>query len=68
MTRGSVAKIERWNVSNLPFPDHRHRLVAFQRSSGCPKATKAKSPAGWLFHSPVILLDDVVQVFHRPQP
>src|SRR3954454_5953423 len=30
------------DVPNLPFPDHRHRLVARQRSSGRPKATKAK--------------------------
>ena len=34
------------DVLNLPFPDHRHRLVTCQGSSGRPEATKSKPRAG----------------------
>jgi hypothetical protein len=44
------------DVSNVPFPDHRHRLVAHQRSSRCLEAAKAKARAGQAFHIPMVLL------------
>src|SRR3954462_9967164 len=59
-------------VPSLPFPDHRHRLVARQRSSRCPEAAKAEARIDQSFHFAVILLHDIVQVFHlsqsRPTP
>jgi len=56
------------DVPNLPLPHHCHRLVACQRSSGRPKATKAKPGPGQPFHAPMVLLHDIVQVFHLSQP
>jgi hypothetical protein len=56
------------DVPNLPFPDHRHRLVARQGSAGRPKAAKAKPGPHQPFHGPMVLLHDIVQVFHLPQP
>jgi hypothetical protein len=56
------------NVSNLPSPDHGHRLVACWRSSGSPKAPKAKPESRHSFHIPMILLYDIGQIFHLPQP
>src|SRR5450432_649040 len=43
------------DVSNLLLPDHCHRLVACQRSSGRRKATEAKAGAGQPFHVPMVL-------------
>jgi|SRR5271166_1105466 len=56
------------DVPNLPLPDHRHRLVACQCSSRRPEAAKAPSGADQSFHDPVVLLNDIVQVFHLAQP
>src|SRR5215213_1136431 len=55
------------DVTNLSFPDHRHRLVARQRSSRRPETAKAKPWLDQPFHIPMSLLDDVVQVFHLSQ-
>jgi hypothetical protein len=51
------------DVANLPLADHCHRLVACRRSSSRPEAAKAKPWTGQAFHVPMVLLDDVVQVF-----
>ena len=58
------------DVSNLPFPDHRHLLVACNRSSRSQKGANAKAKA-WAdqsFHEPIVLLDDIIQVFCLSQP
>jgi hypothetical protein len=56
------------DVPNLSLPDHRHRLVARHCSSGRPKAAKAQPLPRQLFYEAMILLCDIVQVFHLPQP
>src|SRR3954462_9261150 len=60
------------DLPNLPLPDHCHRLVARQRSSRRPEATKAEAWIDQSFYFAVVLLHDVVQVFHlsqsRPTP
>ena len=52
------------NVSNLPFPYHRHCLIACQCSTGCPEAAKTESWIGQSFHVPVVLFEGIVQVLH----
>src|SRR4051794_14429975 len=49
------------DVLNLPFPGHRHRFEARQRSSRRPEPTEAEARTGQLFHAPVILFHNVVQ-------
>src|SRR5215217_8171200 len=49
------------DAPNLPLPDHRHRLVARQRSSGRVETAEAEPRSDQAFQAPVILLDDVVQ-------
>jgi hypothetical protein len=56
------------DVLNLPLPDHRHRLKACQCSSCRPEATEAEPWTSQPFHTPVVLLDDIVQAFDLPQP
>jgi hypothetical protein len=56
------------DVPNLPLPHHCHRLLARQCASGRPEATEAQAWASQLFHVPVILLHDIVQIFHLSQP
>jgi hypothetical protein len=52
------------DVPNLSLPNHRHRLEACRCSSGRPEAAKSTPWAGRSFHIPVVLLHDIVQVFH----
>ena len=60
--------------SNLPLPDHRHRLVAGQRPRGGSRAPKAEPRPDQPFDPSVILFNDVVQYLHcrrrreAPQP
>ncbi len=56
------------DVVNLPLPDHRHCLVASQCRLGCSHAAKPKPWPDHPFDAPVVLLDDVVQVFALSQP
>ena len=48
------------DVPNLPFPDHRHRLVAGQRSSRRPETAEAKARIDQPFHVAVVLLDSLI--------
>jgi hypothetical protein len=60
------------DLMSLPFSDHRHRLVAHQGSSRCSETAEAQSGPDKALHAPVVLLDDVVEVFdlaqRRPSP
>jgi hypothetical protein len=49
------------NVSKLPFPHHRHRLIACECSSGRPEAAKTKPWTGQSFHVPMLLFEDILQ-------
>ena len=50
------------NVPNLPLSDHRHSLVAGQRSSRRWQTAKAQTRPDQALDAPMILLDDVVEV------
>src|SRR3954463_7890105 len=56
------------NVPNLPLSDHRHPLVAGQRSSGGWQTAKAQTGSDQALDAPMILLADVVKFFALPQP
>src|SRR5215213_9396270 len=56
------------NVPNLSFSDHRHSLVAGQRSSGGWQTAKAQTGSDQALDAPMILLDDVVEVLDLAQP
>src|SRR4051812_44471964 len=56
------------NVPNLPLSDHRHPLVAGQRSARGWQATEAETRPDQALHAPMVLLNDVVQVFDLAQP
>jgi hypothetical protein len=45
------------DVSNLPFPYHRHRLIACQRSTRCPESAKTEPWIGQSFHVPMVLFE-----------
>ncbi len=48
------------DAPNLPLPDHRHRLVAGQRSSRRVEAAEAEPGPDQAFQAPVILLDGLI--------
>lgn len=50
----------------LPLPDLLHQLYPADRHCRIPKALEAEHRINALFNSPVILLDEVVQVLTRP--
>ena len=51
------------NVPNLSLSDHCHSLVASQRSSGGWQTAKAQTGSDQALDAPMVLLNDVVQVF-----
>jgi hypothetical protein len=53
--------------ANLPLADHRHGLETGQRSARRSQAPEAKPGSDKTVDTPVILLDDVIQVFAFPQ-
>src|SRR3954463_433491 len=56
------------NVPNLPLSDHRHSLVTGQRSSRGWQATEAETRPDQALDAPMVLLNDVVEVFDLAQP
>src|SRR3954451_16106858 len=56
------------NVPNLPLSDHRHSLVKRQRSSRGWQTAEAQPRPDQALHAPMVLLNDVVQVFDLAQP
>jgi hypothetical protein len=54
------------NLSNLPFPDHRHRLVARQCSSCSMETAEAKPWSDQAFHAPMVLFHYVIEVLAVP--
>ena len=54
------------DISELPFPDHRHRLIARQRSSRCPEAAEAEPWADQAPYAPVVLFHDVIEKLALP--
>ena len=58
-----VAPVE---VSNLALPDHREGLEACQGSPRRSKAAEAEPRPNQALDAPVVLLDDVVEIFALP--
>ena len=56
------------DISNLPLSDHRHRLKTRQCSSGRPEPSKPERRTSQSLNTPVILLENVVEVFNLAQP
>ncbi len=56
------------NLSTLPLPDHRHRLVACQRSSCGMETAEAKPWSDQAFHAPMVLFQYVVEVLALSWP
>src|SRR5829696_10536234 len=54
------------DVPKLPFPDHRHRLIARQRSSRRPEAPEAEPWADQTSYAPVVLFHDVIEELALP--
>ena len=55
------------DISNLPLSDHRHRLKTRQCSSGRPEPAKPEPRTSQSLNTPVILLENVVEVFNLAQ-
>ena len=55
------------NVPNLPLSDHYHPLVAGQRSSCRLETAEAETRPDQALDAPMVLLNDVVQVFDLAQ-
>ena len=65
---GLSPRIAPANVPNLSLSDHRHPLVASQRSSRGWQAAKAQPRSDQALDTPMVLLNDVVQVLDLAQP
>ena len=59
--------IVRIDASKLPLPDHGHGLEAGQGSSCRPETAEAKPRPDKALNAPVVLLDDVNQIFALPK-
>src|ERR1700677_388249 len=55
------------DVSNLPLSDHRHSLETRQRSPRRSEAAEAEARASQALDAPVVLLNDIVEVFALSQ-
>lgn len=55
-------------VFHLSLSDHVHEFDTGQKDAGAAKIFEAKHRSGLTFDGTMVLLDDVVQVFHLPQP
>ena len=64
---GLSAHVTPTNVPNLPLSDHRHCLIASQCSSRGWQTAKAETRPDQALDAPMVLLDDVVQVFDLAQ-
>src|SRR5690242_10945109 len=49
----------------LPFPEHVQRLIALDRPPRCPELTKVLLGLHMSFDRPMILLQNVVQIWDR---
>src|SRR3954451_17064499 len=56
------------DTADLSLPDHRHHLVTGERAARGREPAEAQSRSDQALDAPMILLDDVVQVFHVAQP
>src|SRR5437588_8240576 len=65
---GLASDVESADVPNLPFPDHRHRFKTSECSSSRSEAAEAEPGPNQTFHTSVVLLDNVVEVFALAQP
>jgi hypothetical protein len=64
---GLAADIMTVNLSNLSLPHHRHGLETRQRLPRRTETAEAEPRPDRALDTPVVLLDDVVEVFALPQ-
>ena len=50
------------NVLNLPYPDHRHHLIASRRVPCRSQAAEPEPESDQAFDPTMVLLDDVVEI------
>ncbi len=60
-------KIPSGDSLNLSFPDHVHRLIPLQRSRCRFQRKEAQAGFDQAFDEAMVLLDQIVEVFHLPQ-
>src|SRR5215471_8522630 len=53
--------------SGLPLPNRMHRFVTLDRAVGSPERAEALARSHPPLDGPMILLQDVIKVWHRPQ-
>src|SRR5215472_12815979 len=53
--------------SGLPLPNRMHRFVTLDRAVGSPERAEALARSHPPLDGPMILLQDVIKVLHRPQ-
>ena len=63
---GLMANVTPLDVTNLALPDHRHSLEPCQGSPCRPETAEAKPRTNQALDAPVILLDDVIEIFALP--
>ena len=51
----------------LPLPNRMHRFVTLDRAVGSPERTEALARSRASLDGPMILLQEVIKVLHRPQ-
>src|SRR5438309_5708548 len=56
------------DTPNLSFPDHIHRLISLDRSTGCVEFSETLLGVDPAFDEAMILLDDIVQVLDGSMP
>ena len=65
-TTGMKTDPRRRTSARLVFADHVDYLVACQRAPGSPKRTEALAGVNPPLDGPVVLLQDIIEVRHRP--
>jgi len=65
--RRSWALIAETSQAELPLADTVHQLDAGDRSHRIPELLEAKHHSDALLHAPMVLLNQVVQIFRRTQ-
>ena len=61
-----TANIVASNPSNLPLSHHVHHFITLDRASCCCESSESLLGVDSLFDEAVILLDNVIQILHRP--
>ena len=61
-----TANVVASNPSHLPLSHHVHHFISLNRASCCCESSESLLGVDSLFDEAVILLDNVIQILHRP--